>query len=240
MTRLPPQIDPDGDARGAATSQAQTESLRFTMRNDSSALQSHAPSVGNPIPSRLHTFIVTLLAAFVVGMTIYALQPLPVASGQAANNAEDTTTVEVAQHPAKPRATAKRVTRSQLRQYGAIALGLAVFSLIPSRKQPAPPPRLTPPMVAEATGLTVLGSLFANAGRQHPLASRLSARLVRGVVSTSELILCAAFMLTLATCLLHSKLWSLVLYHPLNGYLAAVAQAAEIVRGWLPATFTLP
>ena len=202
------------------------------MRNDPSASISIVPHDTPQVPGRPYAFVVVLLAAFMVGLTVFALQA-GLATSESAS-LSPTAKTNIAQNQTRPSFTASPLNREHLQRLAGIALGVAILSLIPSRKPTAPKSsQLTPQLVSQSTGLPVLGSLFAGSTPgPSPQATR-SSWLIRTMVSTSELILCTAFMMTLAACFTQPQLFAILRQNPLHGYVAAVAQLGNIVQSWV-------
>jgi hypothetical protein len=163
-----------------------------------------ADAAGALPPSRPAAFLVTLFAAFVVALTVLALT------------------------------NHQRISRDHLQQLAGISLGVAILSLIPSRKTIVPEPELTPQQIAKSTGLSVLGNMFAGPASKTSTKTPRSQSLLTGLVSTSELLLCTAFMLSLTACFLKPELFALFRHSPLDGYAEAVRHLFGTVQAWLP------
>ena len=204
--------------------------------------QANHKSTPLPVPKRIYTFTVVLLASLIVGISFVSIQ-----SYLSANNSVTKERSEVA--PFSTRATnlssestlsvnnrAPKIALSpkQLSTLLGIAAGIGLISLIPSRKPmdstPIPVPVQDPSLVAERTGMPVLASLFPAA----PEASqRTTTPVKRGwlptFVATCEIVLAVAVSILIFGSLSQTDILNAFIQNPLNGYANAVCHAMESV-----------
>lgn len=192
------------------------------------------------IPGRIYTFLCTLLAVFVLGLTGVAFQSLqiqqPAAAKTTSLDSSDTQTVAASYLNKGP--DELRITQAQLHQLGAVALGIALLSLLPSRRASKLEEGLTAASVAEQTGLTVVGSVLSKRTSSRRSVRR-SSRLLQGFVQMCEMILCTAFTLTVAACLIHPELVRVLQHDPLAGYVRAIHFMSATVNAWVNPSLAL-
>jgi hypothetical protein len=204
------------------------------MRHDKPS-QSPAPGHSSS-PGRLRTFIVTLLGTLLGGLTVIAVsdsapwERTPADTAKAATAPAATETVNTsAPERAGKNAALPSLTRDQLNRLGWISLGLAILSLLLPRSTPVDPRQLTPQLVAEATGLTVVGSLFNTPKRR----KRSTGRILQAWVGTAECTVFAAIALTVTAYVLHPEVLTTLRKNPLVGYMHAIQQVTDTVAGWV-------
>jgi hypothetical protein len=214
------------------------------MRNDKpgDSLIAHMPSRS---PGRPHTFVVTLLATLLVGLTVTAIRSASVWESPAVraaksnreptatSNREPTATTATTGTAAKQTVNNKAVTsplsRNQLKRLGGISLGLAILSLLLPRRSLADNLQPTPELVAHSTGLPVVGSLFPGSNSK----TNSGGRVQRVWVNTAEGVICIAFGMTLVAYFLNPELFATLRKNPLTGYLQAIHQLTDTVTTWL-------
>jgi hypothetical protein len=181
-----------------------------------------------------------LLSTLMIGLTILAIQTAgtdasltSAGSTPADSRRSQGETRDVAIKSTRSGHAPIEITRGRLQRLGSVALGIAIFSLLPSRKVPTAVDTLTPQLVAQKTGRPVLGNLF-QAGPPAPRTSGFFGRLIRGVVEVSEMLLCAGVTLALASCILKPDLIWLFGENPLVGYVEAIRHLAITIQAWIP------
>jgi hypothetical protein len=166
----------------------------------------------NPLPGRTYSFAVLLVASFLVGLTVIAVRG-----------------------PVPADADGRQIDRRQLIWLGGIALSVAVLSLIPSRRQAVPAGYLTPQLVEQHAGAPVLGSLFAGPALSQGAEPGRAARWLRCAVDVGEMLVFAAFTLSLLACLIKLDLIDQFRDNPLAGYVESIRHLSIVAQAWLPA-----
>jgi hypothetical protein len=167
------------------------------------------------VPGRIYSFVVLLLAAFLVGLTVLAIRP------PLTENAKDT--------------GPPPISRMQLQWLGGIAAGVAFLSLFPSRKAPVTSGLLTPQLVEQQVGVPILGSLFASPAAATANGLGAASRWLRTAVDMSEMLVFAAFTLAVVACMIKLDLVGQFRDNPLAGYVEAIRHLSSVVQVWLPA-----
>lgn len=206
------------------------------MRHDKPS-PSSAVGCSFPSPGRLRTFTVTLLGTLLGGLTIIAVcHSAPWERPRAADKTPapaaapaDTETVNTSAPKRGTSDAPAALTRDQLNRLGGISLGLAILSLVLPRRAPVDPRQLTPELVAEATGLTVVGSLFTAPKTR----KRSTGRILLAWVGTAECVVFAALALTVTAYVLNPEVLATLRKNPLTGYMHAVQQVTETVAAWV-------
>jgi hypothetical protein len=181
--------------------------------------------------------VVTFLGTLLGGFTFLAVQnaapwerlSAPARASADVPSAKTETVVTATTGHAETKTAALKLSRDQLNRLGGIALGLAVLSLLLPRRSPMDSRQLTPQIVAETTGLTVVGSLFNGPKPRR----RSSGRILHTWVGTGECIIFAAIALTVTACALNPALLATLRSNPITGYLHAVHHLTETVTGWV-------